>query len=112
MNVLEDLAEVYIPDGLVIPDLRGQDDGPQHHTLPVARMDVNLRVGQQPLQVHLQYHKHTQVYLLMTTTHRCYLYLLLIIRHKHHMYLLLTTRHRRDMYLLLTITNKYTTYIK
>ncbi|RUS84300.1 hypothetical protein EGW08_007944, partial [Elysia chlorotica] len=51
LDVLEYLAEVDVPDSLVVPDFGGEDDGAQHHALPVARVDVDLRVGQQALQV-------------------------------------------------------------
>lgn len=52
-DILEDLAVVDVPDGLVVPDLGGQQDSTQDDPLPVARADVDLRVGQEPLQVDL-----------------------------------------------------------
>lgn len=52
-DVLQDLAVVHIPHGLVVPDFRGQQDGAQDNPLPVARADVHLSVCQQPLQVNL-----------------------------------------------------------
>lgn len=56
-DVFEDLAVVHVPDGLVVPDLGGQQDGAQHHPLPVPGTDVDLGVGQQPLQVDLPHGK-------------------------------------------------------
>lgn len=52
-DVLQDLAVVDVPDGLVVPDFGGQQDGSQDHALPVGRADVQLGVGQQALQVNL-----------------------------------------------------------
>ena len=52
-DILQDLAVVDVPDGLVVPDLGGQQDGTQNDPLPVARTDVDLGVGQEPLQVDL-----------------------------------------------------------
>lgn len=52
-DVLQDLAVVHVPHGLVIPDFRGQQDGSQDNPLPVAWADVNFSVCQQPLQVNL-----------------------------------------------------------
>lgn len=52
-DVLEDLAVVDVPDGLVVPDLGGQQDGTQDDSLPVPRTDVDLRVGQESLHVDL-----------------------------------------------------------
>ena len=54
LNVLQDLTEVDIPHSLVVPHLRGQDNGSQHQTFPVAGVDVNLCVCQQSFQVHLR----------------------------------------------------------
>lgn len=53
-DILENLAVVDVPDRLVVPHLRRQEDGSEHDTLPVSRTDVDLSVGQQPLQVHLR----------------------------------------------------------
>lgn len=55
-DILENLAVVDIPDRLVIPDLRRQKDGSQHDTFPVDRANVDLRVGEEPLQIHLDRH--------------------------------------------------------
>ena len=52
-DILEYLAVVDVPDGLVIPDLGGQQDGPQDHALPVVRHHVQVSIRQQPLQVDL-----------------------------------------------------------
>lgn len=52
-DVLEDLAVVDVPHRLVVPHLGRQQDGPQHDAFPVGGANVNLRVGQEPLQVHL-----------------------------------------------------------
>lgn len=52
-DILKNLAVVDIPDRLVIPDLGRQEDGSQHDTLPVGRANVDLGVGEQPLQIHL-----------------------------------------------------------
>lgn len=52
-DVLQDLAVVHVPHGLVVPDFGGQQDGAQDDPLPVARADVHLSVRQQPLQVNL-----------------------------------------------------------
>lgn len=52
-DVLKNLAVVDIPDRLVIPDLGGQEDGSQHDTLPVGGANVDLSVGEEPLQIHL-----------------------------------------------------------
>lgn len=59
-DVFEDLAVVHVPDGLVVPDLGGQQDGAQHHPLPVPWTDVDLGVGQQPLQVDLPHRKRVE----------------------------------------------------
>lgn len=52
-DVFKDLAVVDIPDSLVIPDFGGQQDGSQDDALPVGGADIQLSVGQQALQVHL-----------------------------------------------------------
>lgn len=56
-DILEDLAVVNIPDRLVIPDLRGQEDGSQHDALPVGWANIDLRVSQEPLQINLTQRK-------------------------------------------------------
>lgn len=57
-DVLEDLAVVDVPDGLIVPDLGGQQDSTKNDPLPVPWTDVDLCVGQEPLQVDL--HVNTQ----------------------------------------------------
>ena len=52
-DVFEDLAVVHVPHGLVVPHLGGQQDGAENDPLPVPGSDVDLCVGQQPLQVDL-----------------------------------------------------------
>lgn len=52
-DVLKNLAVVNVPDRLVIPDLGRQEDGSQHDTFPVGRANVDLSIGEEPLQVHL-----------------------------------------------------------
>ena len=52
-DILENLAVVDVPDGLVIPHFGGQQDGSQDDALPVGGADIQLRVGQESLQVHL-----------------------------------------------------------
>ena len=52
-DVFENLAVVDVPHGLVVPDLRRQQDGAQHDASPVAGHDLDLGVHQQTLQVHL-----------------------------------------------------------
>ena len=59
-SVSEDLAIIHIPHGLVVPNFRSQQDGPQNHSLPIARMDIKLCIVGQPLQVHLR--RYTYVY--------------------------------------------------
>lgn len=53
-DVFEDLTVVYIPHRLIIPDFRGQQDGPQYDPLPVRRANIQLGVRQQPLQIYLE----------------------------------------------------------
>lgn len=68
-DVLENLAVVHVPDSLVVPDLRGQQDGTQDDSLPVPRTDVDLCIRQEPLQVDLHIHmslKTHSVYTILT----------------------------------------------
>lgn len=58
-DVLEDLAIVHVPHGLVVPHLGGQQDGAEDDAFPVAGADVHLGVRQQPFQVNLQ-ERHRQ----------------------------------------------------
>lgn len=55
-DILENLAIVDVPDRLVIPDLRRQEDGSQHNPFPVSGANVDLCVGEEPLQIHLEKH--------------------------------------------------------
>lgn len=55
-DILENLAIVDVPDRLVIPDLRRQEDGSQHNPFPVSGANVDLCVGEEPLQIHLDRH--------------------------------------------------------
>lgn len=55
-DILENLAIVDVPDRLVIPDLRRQEDGSQHNPFPVSRANVYLCIGEEPLQIHLDRH--------------------------------------------------------
>ena len=50
-KILENLTVVHIPDGLVIPDLAGQQNSTKSDPLPGSRRDVHLGVCEQPLQV-------------------------------------------------------------
>ena len=45
------MTVVHVPDGLVIPDLAGQQNSTESDPLPGAGGDVHLGVGEQPLQV-------------------------------------------------------------
>ena len=44
VGVLEDLAVVDVPDGLVVPNFAGQQDRAQGDPLPTAGGDVDLSV--------------------------------------------------------------------
>jgi endonuclease IV len=43
-RILEDLAVVDVPDGLVVPNFAGQQNGAQGDSLPTAWSDVDLGV--------------------------------------------------------------------
>lgn len=53
-DILENLAVVDVPHRLVVPHLRCQEDGSQHDAFPVGGANVDLGVGQEPLQIHLE----------------------------------------------------------
>ncbi len=53
-DVFKDLAVVDVPHSLVVPDFGSQQDGSQDDALPVGGADIQLSVGQQALQVHLE----------------------------------------------------------
>ena len=44
-NVLEDLAVVYIPYSLVIPNLGGKKNGSQNNSFPVGGTNVDLSIS-------------------------------------------------------------------
>lgn len=52
-HVLQDLAIVDVPHGLIVPDFGGQQDGAQDDSPPVTWTDADLCVGEEPLQVDL-----------------------------------------------------------
>ena len=68
-DILEDLAVVDVPDRLVVPHLGRQEDGSEHDALPVSGRDVDLSVGQQPLQVHLRHRDVTEILNIQNYTH-------------------------------------------
>lgn len=53
-DVFKDLAVVDIPHSLVIPNFGSQQDGSQDDAFPVGGADIQLSVGQQAFQVHLE----------------------------------------------------------
>ena len=54
LEVLEYLAVVDVPNGLVVPDLRGEQNRAEHYAAPRVRRHLHLRVRHQALQVHLR----------------------------------------------------------
>lgn len=52
-QIPKDLTVVYVPDRLVVPDFRAEEDSTQDNSFPITGHDVNLGIYQQSLQVDL-----------------------------------------------------------
>ena len=54
IDVFKYLTIVDIPNSLIVPDLGCEQNSAQQETLPIGRTQIDLGVGQNPLQVDLK----------------------------------------------------------